>query len=61
VIARLIPQARAVLRPGGWLTIEVSGTIADETKQLLTGWDELQVINDLQSIPRVVRAQRPRG
>jgi release factor glutamine methyltransferase len=61
VIARLIPQARAVLRPGGWLMIEVSGTIADETKQFLTGWDELQVINDLQSIPRVVRAQRPRG
>jgi release factor glutamine methyltransferase len=61
VIARLIPQAQAALRPGGRLLMEISGTIADETKQLLTGWDDLRVINDLQSIPRVVLARRPRG
>ena len=59
VIARLIPQAQTMLRPGGCLLLEISGTIADETKRLLKGWDDLRVINDLQSIPRVVLARKP--
>ena len=35
VIERLLPQAHAALRPGGWLVLEVSGTIAGEVEQLL--------------------------
>jgi release factor glutamine methyltransferase len=58
VIARLIPQAGASLRPGGWLVMEISGTIADETKHLLHGWNEVRLISDLQSIPRVAVAQK---
>ena len=30
VIARLIPQAHAALKPGGWLVMEISGTISEE-------------------------------
>jgi release factor glutamine methyltransferase len=60
VIARLIPQAHVALRPGGWLIMEISGSIADDTKQLLSGWDDVGIVPDLQSIPRVVRARRPR-
>jgi release factor glutamine methyltransferase len=60
VIARLIPQARAALCPGGWLIMEISGTIADETKNLLNGWEEVRISQDLQSIPRIVRARKPR-
>jgi release factor glutamine methyltransferase len=59
VIARLIPQARELLRPGGTLAMEVSGTIADQVLALLAGWDHPNVIPDLQQIPRVVRARRP--
>jgi release factor glutamine methyltransferase len=59
VIARLIPQAQARLRPGGWLLLEVSGTIIDPVRSLLTAWNDLQVTSDLRGIPRVVRAQRP--
>lgn len=59
VIARLIPQAQAVLRPGGWLIFEISGTIADQARPLLKGWEDVQVIADLQSIPRVVQARKP--
>jgi release factor glutamine methyltransferase len=59
VIARLIPQARTTLRRGGWLIIEISGTIAKEVKVLLEGWQEVEIKPDLQSIPRVVRARRP--
>jgi release factor glutamine methyltransferase len=58
VIARLIPQAQAVLRPGGWLVIEVSGTTASRVCDLLDGWDEISTVPDLQSIPRVVRARK---
>jgi release factor glutamine methyltransferase len=59
VIARLILQARTILRPGGWLIMEISGTIAEKVKVLLEGWQEVGIKPDLQSIPRVVRARRP--
>ena len=59
VIARLIPQALEVLRPGGWIVLEISGTIADEVEALLKNWDEFGIIPDLQGIPRVVRARKP--
>jgi len=60
IIARLIPQAQAALRPGGWLIMEISGSIADLTKHLLSGWDDVRIAPDLQAIPRVVRARKPR-
>jgi release factor glutamine methyltransferase len=61
VIARLIPQAHAKLRPGGWLVMEISGTIADEVRRLLGAWDDVELKQDLQSIPRVVVARRNEG
>ena len=57
VIERLIPQARESLKPGGWLVMEISGTIADRVRELLAGWNDVQVTNDLQGIPRVVSAR----
>ncbi len=59
VISRLIPQAGAALRPGGWLILEISGTIAEEARRLLCGWEDMQIIPDLQGIPRVARARKP--
>jgi len=61
VIARLMPQARAALRPGGWLVMEISGAIVDRVRGLLGAWEEVEVVPDLQSIPRVVRARKARG
>jgi release factor glutamine methyltransferase len=60
VIAQLIPQALAALRPGGWLVMEVSGPIADRTEHLLSSWKNVRIRPDLRSIPRVVEARRPR-
>jgi release factor glutamine methyltransferase len=57
VIERLIPQARATLKPGGWLVMEISGTLAPVVRRLLTEWEKVQITNDLQGIPRVVSAQ----
>jgi release factor glutamine methyltransferase len=58
VIERLIPPAHAALKPGGWLVIEISGTIADRVKRLLNRWNQLQTTNDLQGIPRVASAAK---
>ncbi len=58
VIERLIPQAREVLRPGGWLVFEISGTIADRVRGLLLSWDEVAIRNDLQGIARVAVARK---
>ena len=41
VIERLIPQAKATLKPGGWLIMEISGTIAGEVQKLLAGWEDV--------------------
>ncbi len=58
VITRLIPQARAALKPGGWLVMEISGVISEKVQQLLEDWNDVQIRPDLQSIPRVVQARK---
>jgi release factor glutamine methyltransferase len=58
VIQRLVPQAHAALRPGGWLVMEISGTISEEVRRLLRDWNDVLIRPDLQSIPRVVQARR---
>jgi release factor glutamine methyltransferase len=58
VIERLIPQAHAALKPGGWLVMEISGTIAEKVKSLLQDWKEVSIRSDLHSIPRVVQARK---
>jgi release factor glutamine methyltransferase len=58
VIERLIPQAREVLRPGGWLVFEISGTIADPVHGLLSSWNRVAIRNDLQGIARVAIARK---
>ena len=58
VIERLIPQAQSALRPGGWLIMEISGTIAEGVKRQLAQWDAVQISNDLQGTPRVASARK---
>jgi release factor glutamine methyltransferase len=58
VIARLVPQAQAALRPEGWLVMEISGTIAAAVRGILDGWSEVRIINDLQGIARVAAARK---
>lgn len=58
VIERLIPHAREVLKPGGWLVMEISGTVACKVRDLLSDWSEVQIADDLQGIPRVATARK---
>lgn len=59
VIERLIPQAQATLKRTGWLVMEISGSIAEGVKKLLSGWETVQITNDLQGTPRVASARKP--
>jgi release factor glutamine methyltransferase len=58
VIERLVPQASRTLKSGGWLAMEISGTIATGARELLTGWKDIRTINDLQGIARVIAARK---
>ena len=60
VITRLIPQARRVLKAEGWLVLEISGTIRNEVQTVLCEWDEVKFSTDLQRIPRVASARKPK-
>ena len=58
IIERLVPQASSVLRPGGWLVMEISGSIADGAPRLLSAWQEFRITKDLQGISRIVSARK---
>ena len=60
VITKLIPAASVALKPGGHVVMEISGTIAEATRALLDGWLDITITNDLQGIPRVASARKPR-
>ena len=59
VIEKLIPAAHAVLKPGGYLIMEISGTIVEGVRSLLSGWEDITITNDLQAIPRIASARKP--
>jgi release factor glutamine methyltransferase len=59
IYERLIPQARAVLKPRGWLMMEIGYGQQAVLEALLGGWSEVSFVPDLQGIPRVVQAQKP--
>lgn len=59
IYKRLIPEAHAVLNPGGWLVIEIGFSREAEIKSLLQDWKSVQTTPDLQGIPRVIAAKKP--
>jgi release factor glutamine methyltransferase len=59
VFRRLIPQARAALRPGGLLAMELGFGQQEPLDELLAGWHEVRFIEDYAGIARIVLAERP--
>ena len=59
IYERIIPQAKSVLKPGGWLALEIGFGQKDSLARLLADWSEVSFIDDLQGIPRVVCARLP--
>lgn len=60
IYARLIPQAAARLRPGGWLVLELGYRSADAVRRMLPDrdWTAVDIRPDLAGWDRVLRAQR---
>jgi release factor glutamine methyltransferase len=59
IYQRLIPQARPVLKPQGWLIMEIGYGQQGALQTLLGGWRDVTFAPDLQGIARVVQAKRP--
>lgn len=57
VLRRLVPQARAALKPGGWLAMEIGFSMEAKVRALLSAWEQVRSIPDLQGIPRVIAAR----
>ena len=58
VYERLIPQAHEALKAGAWLLMEMGMGQRNALSQLLSGWDSVSFVDDLQRIPRVACARR---
>jgi release factor glutamine methyltransferase len=58
VYRRLIPQALATLKPGGLLAMEFGYGQRDAIASLLSAWQHVEFLSDLQHIPRVVLAAK---
>ena len=58
VYERLIPQAWEALRPGGLLALEIGYGQSEDVQALLVAWENVEVLSDLQAIPRVILATR---
>jgi release factor glutamine methyltransferase len=58
IYSRLIPEAARLLKPGGRLILELGHGSLDPVRQMLDRkWRDIEVINDLAQVPRVLSAQ----
>jgi len=58
IYRRLIPEALSALQPNGTLALEIGYGQQQSLGHLLTGWNDVTFVNDLQQIPRVVLARK---
>ena len=58
IYERLVADAARILRPGGWLAMELGYSSLDRVRAMLgAGWSDIQVTPDLAGIPRVLAAR----
>lgn len=60
IYERIVADAPRVLRPGGWLVMELGFGSLHHVTALLAGWREVRVEPDLAGIPRVIAASGPK-
>ncbi len=56
---RIVATAPRVLRPGGWIVMELGFGARDHVAGLLESWQEMRIDPDLAGIPRVISARLP--
>jgi release factor glutamine methyltransferase len=60
IYERLIADAARVLRPGGWLLLELGYNSLDPVRAMLQRkWSDITVMHDLAGFPRVIAARLP--
>jgi release factor glutamine methyltransferase len=58
IYARLVAGAGVVLRPGGWLILELGWKSLDPVQAMLqANWSDIEAIPDLAGIPRILAAR----
>jgi release factor glutamine methyltransferase len=57
IYQRLIPEAARLLRPGGWLMMELGDVGA--VREMCADWTGVEILNDLAGIARVLIAKKP--
>jgi release factor glutamine methyltransferase len=57
VYARIVADAPRVLRPGGWLVMELGFGASDQVTALMADWRDVRIEPDLAGIPRVIAAR----
>ncbi len=58
IYERLTAEGRRVLRPGGWLLLELGYNSLERVREMLrSGWCEITVEHDLAGLPRVLAAR----
>ena len=55
---RIVADAARVLRPGGWLVMELGFGSYDRVRSMVAEWADVAVEPDLAGIPRVISARR---
>jgi release factor glutamine methyltransferase len=56
---RLVPESARLLKPNGWLVIEIGSQLAEGVQSLLNGWRDIRLTKDLAGLPRVIAARPP--
>ncbi len=56
---RICEEAIHVLKPGGWLLVEIGHSQSHPVTHMLSGvhWDRVDIVRDLSGIPRVIAAR----
>ncbi len=57
IYRRIVAGAPRVLRPGGWLVMELGFGCEASVRKMLGAWREIEVTPDLAGIPRVIAAR----
>jgi release factor glutamine methyltransferase len=57
IYERIVTDAARVLRPGGWLVMELGFGSHDRVRSMLSAWTDVAVEPDLAGIPRVIAAR----
>lgn len=56
IYRRLIPEAARLLKPGGRLILELGHNSLEPVREMLDGWRDVEIIQDLALVPRVLTA-----